>query len=41
MQNLINLLSQKTTLNKSQITNILQLLNEGSTILLLPVTVKR
>ena len=32
MQNLINLLSKKTTLNQKQITNILQLLNEGSTI---------
>ena len=32
MQNLINLLNQKTTLNKNQITNILQLLDEGSTI---------
>jgi len=32
MQTLITLLNQKTTLNKNQITNILQLLDEGSTI---------
>jgi len=32
MQNLINLLTQKTSLNKNQITNILKLLDEGSTI---------
>jgi len=32
MQNLITLLTQKTTLQKNQITNILKLLNEGSTI---------
>ena len=32
MQNLINLLTQKTTLNKNQITNILKLLDEGATI---------
>ena len=32
MQNLITLLTQKTTLNKNQITNILKLLDEGSTI---------
>jgi len=32
MQKLINMLSQKTLLNRMQITNILQLLNEGSTI---------
>ena len=32
MQNLINLLTQKTDLQKNQITNILKLLNEGSTI---------
>jgi len=32
MQNLINLLTQKTALNKNQIGNILKLLDEGSTI---------
>lgn len=32
MQNLINLLNQKTNLNTKQITNILTLLNEGATI---------
>ena len=32
MQKLINLLTQKTDLQKNQITNILKLLNEGSTI---------
>ena len=32
MQNLINLLSQKSPLQKNQITNILKLLDEGSTI---------
>ncbi|NEW61749.1 S1 RNA-binding domain-containing protein [Sulfurovum sp. bin170] len=32
MQNLINLLTQKTALNRNQITNILKLLDEGSTI---------
>ena len=32
MQNLITLLTQKTTLQKNQISNILKLLNEGSTI---------
>ena len=32
MQNLINLLTKKTPLNKNQITNILKLLDEGSTI---------
>jgi uncharacterized protein len=32
MKNLIHLLSQKTTLNQNQITNILKLLDEGSTI---------
>jgi len=32
MNNLITLLLQKTSLNKNQITNILKLLNEGSTI---------
>ena len=32
MQKLINMLSQKTLLKRTQITNILQLLNEGSTI---------
>ena len=32
MQNLITLLSQKTALKENQITNILKLLNEGSTI---------
>jgi len=32
MQNLITLLTQRTTLQKNQITNILKLLNEGSTI---------
>ena len=32
MQNLITLLTQKTSLNKNQITNILKLLDEGATI---------
>jgi len=32
MQNLITLLTQKTTLHQNQITNILKLLDEGSTI---------
>ncbi len=32
MQKLIDLLSKKTTLDSNQVTNILQLLNEGSTI---------
>ncbi|CAA6807347.1 MAG: Transcription accessory protein (S1 RNA-binding domain) [uncultured Sulfurovum sp.] len=32
MQNLITLLTQKTSLQKNQITNILKLLDEGSTI---------
>jgi len=32
MQNLIHLLTQKTSLNKNQITNILKLLDEGATI---------
>jgi len=32
MQNLITLLTQKTTLQKNQITNILKLLDEGATI---------
>jgi uncharacterized protein len=32
MQNLINLLTQKTSLNKNQISNILKLLDEGATI---------
>jgi uncharacterized protein len=32
MNNLITLLTQKTSLKKNQITNILKLLNEGSTI---------
>ena len=32
MQNLINLLTQKTSLQKNQITNILKLLDEGATI---------
>lgn len=32
MQNLIMLLTQKTSLNKNQITNILKLLDEGSSI---------
>ena len=32
MQNLINILTEKTTLNQKQITNILKLIEEGSTI---------
>ena len=32
MQNLITLLTHKTSLQKNQVTNILKLLNEGATI---------